>query len=359
MRAVRFHDRHDLRVEDVPPPGALGPEEVLVRPIFCGICGSDLHEYAHGPITTTRTPHVFTGAAIPQILGHEFSARVEAIGRDVTNVAVGDRVSIQPQMAPKDEYYGSRGLFQLSPKVGVVGLSWAWGGMADLALVKAYNSYLVPPDVDDIQASLVEPAAVAVHAVDRAAVGSGSSILISGFGPIGALCALAARAAGAAIIIISETNPKRLRAARELIPGALLVDPSREDLQEVVRSSTEEGIGVHAAIECAGVGRALIACIEAVRRQGIVVQVGLHTRPVEVDPLAWVFKDIVIRGSICYQADSWPRVMALIASGKFPVEKIVTSVIPLEDAIARGFDRLLDPTGEDLKVLLNIADRTR
>ena len=84
------------------------------------------------------------------------------------NVAVGDRVSIQPQMAPADEYYGKRGLYQLSPKVGVVGLSWWWGGMADLAIVNDYNAFLVPADVDDIQASLVEPAAVAVHAVDRA-----------------------------------------------------------------------------------------------------------------------------------------------------------------------------------------------
>lgn len=355
MRAVRFHDRNDLRLDDVPPPGALDSHDVLVRPFYCGICGSDLHEYLHGPISSTREPHVFTGASMPQILGHEFSGRVEAIGDDVANVKIGDRVSIQPQMAPPDEYYGKRQLYQLSPQVGVIGLSWWWGGMADLAVVNDYNAFVVPEGVTDVQAALVEPAAVAVHAIDRAEIRPGWSVLISGFGPIGALCALAAKAAGASTIIVTDTNRNRLDFAARLIPGVILVNPAKDDLKGVVRAVTEEGIGVHAAIECAGVGAAVNACVDAVRRRGTVVQLGLQTSPVEVDLLQWVFKDIIVRGSICYPSDSWPRVMAMIGSGDFPVEKIVTSVVPLEDAISRGFEPLLDPAGEELKVLLNIA----
>jgi (R,R)-butanediol dehydrogenase/meso-butanediol dehydrogenase/diacetyl reductase len=356
MRAVRFHDRHDVRFEDVPAPsGPLKPTDVLVRPFYCGICGSDLHEYLHGPISPTREPHPFTGSAMPQILGHEFSGRVEAVGSAVKNVAVGDRVSIQPQMAPADEYYGKRHLYQLSPKVGVIGLSWWWGGMSDLAIVNDYNAFLVPDEVTDIQAALVEPAAVAVHAVDRAGVTAGSSILISGFGPIGALCALAAKAAGATTIIVTETNAKRLKTAADLLPRAILVNPAKDDLMAAVRAHTEEGIGVHSAIECAGVGAALNACVDAVRRMGTIVQVGLQTSPVTVNPLIWTFKDLIVRGSICYPSDSWPRVMELIASGAFPVEKIVTSIVPLKDALPRGFQPLLDPSGNELKVLLEVS----
>ena len=355
MRAVRFHDRHQIRIDDVLPPGELGGSQILVRPFYCGICGSDLHEYLHGPISPTREPHVFTGASMPQILGHEFSGRVEAIGPEVTTIAVGDRVSIQPQMAPADEYYGKRGLYQLSPKVGVVGLSWWWGGMADLAIVNDYNAFVVPDSVSDLQAALVEPAAVAVHAVDRAGVRPGWSVLISGFGPIGALCALAARAAGASTIIVAETNQKRLNFATGLLPGAITVNPKQNNLADIVRSVTEEGIGVHAAIECAGVGPALNACVAAVRRQGVVVQVGLQTSPVEVNLLEWVFKDIIVRGSICYPSDSWPRVMDLIGSGLFPVEKVVTSVVDLDNAMSHGFERLLDPEGVEVKVLLRVA----
>jgi (R,R)-butanediol dehydrogenase/meso-butanediol dehydrogenase/diacetyl reductase len=258
-------------------------------------------------------------------------------------------------MAPADEYYGRRRLYQLSPKVGVVGLSWWWGGMADLAIVKDYNAFRVPHEVSNVQAALVEPAAVAVHAVDRAGVRPGWSVLISGFGPIGALCALAARAAGASVIIVTETNQNRLKAAESLLPGVIAIDPTKTSLADVSASVTEEGIGLHAAIECAGVGAALNACVAAVRRQGIVVQVGLQTSPVEVDPLLWVFKDLTVRGSICYPSDSWPRVMQMIASGLFPVEKIVTSVVPLDDALSLGFERLLDPSGQELKVLLEVS----
>jgi len=354
MRAVRFHDRHDIRFDDVPGPGMPGPHEVLVKPGYCGICGSDLHEYLDGPILPTREPHVFTGAQMPQILGHEFGGVVEAVGAAVTHVKPGDRVSIQPQMAPDDEYYGRRKLYHLSPKGGVVGLSYPWGGMADRAIVNDYNAFLVPDDVSDIQASLVEPAAVAVHAVDRAGVEDGDSVLISGYGPIGALCALAAKAAGAGRLFITETNPKRLAMARALFPDAILVNPREQDLPAIVRDTTEEGVGVHSAIECAGVGAALNACVAVVRRQGTVVQIGLQTQPVSVDLLTWTFRDLIVRGSICYPSDSWPRVMALIASGRFPVEKIVTDIVALDDAIERGFKPLLDPAGDQLKILLRI-----
>ncbi|MBX3567878.1 MAG: 2,3-butanediol dehydrogenase [Rhizobiaceae bacterium] len=354
MRAVRFHDRHDIRFDEVAAPGAPGPHEVVVKPSYCGICGSDLHEYLDGPILPTREPHVFTGAKMPQILGHEFGGTVEAVGSAVTNVKVGDRVSIQPQMAPDDEYYGRRKQYHLSPKGGVVGLSYQWGGMSDLAIVNDYNAFLVPDDVTDIQASLVEPAAVAVHAVDRADVKQGDSVLISGYGPIGALCALAAKAAGAGQIFITETNPKRLDMARALFPDAILVNPREQDLPAIVRDNTEEGIGVHSAIECAGVGAALNGCVAVVRRQGTIVQIGLQTHPVSVDLLAWTFRDLIVRGSICYPSDSWPRVMELIAGGKFPVEKIVTDIVPLDDAIERGFKPLLDPAGDQLKILLKI-----
>src|SRR4051795_710215 len=96
MRAVRFHDRRDIRVDDVPEPVEPQGHEILVRPRWCGICGTDLHEYVAGPIVTPAEPHPLTGAELPQILGHELSADVVAVGSEVTNVAAGDRVSIMP-----------------------------------------------------------------------------------------------------------------------------------------------------------------------------------------------------------------------------------------------------------------------
>lgn len=95
VRAVRFHAARDIRVEDVPPPGAPAPGEVLVEPSWTGICGTDLHEYLAGPIVTPASPHPLTGATLPQILGHEFSAKVMAVGEGVS-LMPGDRVAAMP-----------------------------------------------------------------------------------------------------------------------------------------------------------------------------------------------------------------------------------------------------------------------
>ena len=140
MKAIRFYAKEDVRVEDVPAPNSLGDSQVLIKPLTCGICGTDLHEFAGGPIVTPATQHKFTGAVLPQILGHEFSAEVVDIGRDVKRVRKGDRISIQPLVMPLDDYYSRRGLNHLSPSMGCIGLSWAWGGMGELAVINDYNA---------------------------------------------------------------------------------------------------------------------------------------------------------------------------------------------------------------------------
>src|SRR6266480_541660 len=96
MRALRFHRAHQLSVEKVSEPGPPESGEVLLRPLICGICGTDLHEYTDGPIVTSASPHPLTGAQLPQILGHEFSAEVTAVGQGVTHVCEGDLCTVMP-----------------------------------------------------------------------------------------------------------------------------------------------------------------------------------------------------------------------------------------------------------------------
>lgn len=354
MRAVRFHAAKDIRVEDVPEPdaGRLAPDDVLVAPAVTGICGTDLHEYLAGPIVTPQEPHVFTGATNPQILGHEFSAKVLAVGDAVSHVAAGDRISCQPLVSPRDDYYGKRGLYHLSPSMGCVGLSWAWGGMAEKAVIKDYSAQPIPDALTDDQAAMIEPAAVALYGVDRGGVMAGSTVLVSGAGPIGALTVLAARAAGASLIIVSEPNPNRRRIIADIAPYATVVDPARDDLQQVVGDLTEEGVGVDVALECVGLEVSLNACAEAVRRQGRVVQVGLHMKPASIDAMLWALKDITIEATWCYPVQIWPRIARMIVGGTFPVEKIVTARIDADDTVEKGFEALLDPSGEHLKILV-------
>ncbi|MFZ3583026.1 zinc-binding dehydrogenase [Loktanella sp. DJP18] len=353
MKAVRFHGAKDIRVEDVAEPsGDLAADDVLIAPFVTGICGTDLHEYIAGPIVTPTEPHVFTGATNPQILGHEFSARVLATGSGVTHVAAGDRISIQPLLSPRNDYYGKRGLYHLSPSMGCVGLSWAWGGMGEKAVIKDYNAQPVPDNITDEQAAMIEPAAVALYGVDRGGVTAGSTVLVSGAGPIGALTVLAAHAAGAATIIVSEPNPNRRRIIMDIAPYAHVVDPRSSDLAAIVGDLTEEGVGVDVALECVGQEASLNACVHAVRRQGRVVQVGLHMKPASIDAMLWALKDITVEATWCYPTQIWPRIARMIAAGTFPVEKVITARIDAEDVVAKGFEALLDPAGEHLMILV-------
>ncbi len=356
MKAVRFHNKRDIRVEDVPEPSEpLAAGQVLVKPIVCGICGTDIHEYIGGPIVTPAKPHVYTGAQNPQILGHEFSAVVEDVGPGVTTVSPGSRVSIQPLIAPRDDYYGKRGLYHLSEKLGCVGLSWAWGGMAEKAVLNDYNVVPIPDGVSDIQGAMIEPAAVALYGVDRGGVRAGSSVLVSGAGPIGALTVLAARAAGASTLFISEPNENRLAKVLKLAPGAIGINPKKDDALAVIRAHTEEGVGVDVALECVGLEASLNLCAAAVRRRGTVVQTGLHTRPASIDAMLWALKDITLEATWCYPVQIWPRIASMIEAGILPVEKIITAEIEAEDVVEKGFEELLDPAGRHLKILVRAA----
>jgi (R,R)-butanediol dehydrogenase/meso-butanediol dehydrogenase/diacetyl reductase len=355
MKAVRFHAAKDIRVEDVPAPAQrLGANDVLIKPIVTGICGTDLHEYIAGPIVTPEKPHIYTGATNPQILGHEFSAVVADKGSAVSNVKVGDRVSIQPLISPRDDYYGRRGLYHLSEQMGCVGLSWAWGGMAEYAVVNDYNLAVVPKSVSDVQAAMIEPAAVAVYAADRGGVTSGSTVLISGTGPIGALTLLAVKAAGAAVIFVSEPNAYRRNLAKQLVPDAICLDPTKENVAAHIKEHTEEGVGVDVAIECVGLEASLNSCVASVRRQGKVVQTGLHMKPASVDPMLWALKDISIEATWCYPVQCWPRIIRMVEAGLLPIEKICTAQIAADDVVEKGFDALLDKSVNHMKILVAI-----
>jgi (R,R)-butanediol dehydrogenase/meso-butanediol dehydrogenase/diacetyl reductase len=355
VKAVRYYGREDIRIEQVTEPGPLGAREVRIRPRTCGICGTDLHEFAAGPIVTPVSPHVFTGASLPQILGHEFSAEVLETGKDVGRVKPGDRISIQPLVMPLDDYYSRRGLNHLSPRMGCIGLSWAWGGMGEIAVINDYNANVLPDAVSDEQGALIEPTAVALYGVDRAKVGGGSTVLITGAGPIGALVVLCSYAVGAAKIFVSEPNENRRRHIERLGIADAVLDPRSDDVIGFLRENTEEGVGVDSAIECSGNEAALNTCIRAVRNRGTVAQVGLHVKKALVEPHLWTLKDITIEATWCYPVTMWPRVIAMVQKGKLPVEKIVTGRIGADDVVDKGFRPLLDPSGNQMKVMVTVG----
>jgi (R,R)-butanediol dehydrogenase / meso-butanediol dehydrogenase / diacetyl reductase len=352
MLAVRLHDLGDLRVEEIDEPGTPGPSQVRLRNLRAGICGTDLHEFRHGPLLATRTPHPLTGTAIPQVLGHEFSAEVLAVGEAVTTVNRGDRVAIMPLFFCGRCVACTAGRPQSCERLGAVGLNWAWGGMAEFSIVHEHQVAPLPDSMTDLQGAMVEPTAVAIHSVRTAGVKPGDVVLVTGAGPIGQLVALVAMAAGAAAVFLSEPNSHRRERARVLgLDG--LFDPAEVDVPSRLREITQGGVDV--AIECAGHARAVNTCLASLHPGGVMMQTGLHTAAAAIDMRMVTLRDLVVRGANCFPVDSWPRAISLIASGKVPAERVVTAEVPLADAIAGGFESLLDPGSDQIKIVLDPA----
>jgi (R,R)-butanediol dehydrogenase / meso-butanediol dehydrogenase / diacetyl reductase len=229
------------------------------------------------------------------------------------------------------------------------------GGMAEAALLNDYNVVRIPDRMSDEEAALVEPTAVAVYACDRGKVTAGQSVLITGAGPIGILTLLAAKAFGATTLFLSDLNDTRLELARKILPGVITLNPKRDDIGAAVRAATEGGVGCDVALECVGNERALQSCLDAVRKQGAIVQVGLHPGNSGLHWHTVTFKDVDLRGSWAYPTHLWPRVIELIASGAIPAARVVTRKIRLDQAVSEGFDALLDPAGTQLKILIDLT----
>jgi len=355
MKALRFYAAKDLRIEEVAEIPAPGPGQVAIKNRYVGICGTDLHEYVAGPIFVPAEPHPYTKAVLPQVLGHEYSGEVTAVGDGVTNVKVGDRVSVQPLVMPRSgDYFSDRGLFHLSEDLALVGLSWDWGGMAEASIVNDYNAVKIPDGMSWEEAALVEPTAVAVYAAERGEVTAGDSVLVTGAGPIGMLAMLAAKAYGATKIFLSDVNETRLALAREILPGVVTLNPMHDDVPALIRAATEGGVGVDKVIEASGNEAALNTGLQAVRKQGTIVQVGLHTKDSRLHWHDVTFKDVDVRGAWAYPTHYWPKVIDLIASGALPALKVVTKKIALDEAVTEGFDALLSPAGDQVKILIDL-----
>jgi len=354
MKAARFHGALDVRIEDVQGPRReLAPGEILLRNTMGGICGTDLHEYKEGPIATRTVPHPISRVANPTIMGHEYAGMVEGVGLGVSKVVPGDRVSVQPH-----HFCGLcapclSGRQQLCVNRMSAGFSWPWGGLAEYSLLGEAQVALVPASMSDAAAALVEPAAVALHAVSSAPVRMGDTVFVAGGGPIGQLAGMAARTLGAGTVVLSETNSGRRERARSL--GFDHVFDPRTDTVSDVLSSVGPGLA-QVALECSGIQAGLDACLDAVAIGGTVIQTAMHTAPASIDLARSITRrDVTLRGVLCYSLTSWPLIISLINAGRMPVEEVLTSTIALDDLVQGGFERLSNSESGEVKIMIAIS----
>lgn len=357
MRAVMFEAARKIDMVDIADPPDPRGDQVLVRPLLCGICGTDLHEYTDGPIVIPNAPHPLNSSQAPQILGHEFSAEVVDTGPDVTGLRPGQVCSVMPLLSCGRCPACRRGLPHLCAIMACTGLSDAWGGLADRALVAAGQCVPVPEELSPLQAALVEPTAVAAYGVDRGGVEPGDVVMITGAGPIGSLAAMYALVRGARLVIVFERNQARRERIATLVPGdgrIVSFEPGSGEAHSFVAEHTE-GAGVDVAVECAGNEAALNTCLESVRGAGTVVQTALHTRPATISAELIAHRDLTLVGTWCYPTNDFGRIAGLMASGQLPAERVVTSRVPLEETVTGGFDRLVTQDNDEVKILIEVG----
>ena len=352
MKAAVWHKQRDIRIEEFPDPGALAPDGVRVQVMWCGICGTDLEEYLHGPLfIPVAKPNPLTGRMAPMVMGHEFAGIVKEVGSAVHDLQPGDHVAVDTLLHCGECFFCKQHLVQLCNKLAIMGLSTD-GGLGEYVNAPRYMCFKYPSTFSDAHIALAEPASVAVRSVHRARLEPGESVVVIGAGTIGLLTLQVARAMGASKLIIVELEQSRRRLALEL-GATIAIDPSACDPIDQVQRLTG-GLGADVVFECAGNVTTMVLAPQLGRKRGRIVLVGLHDAPVPIQLVSVVIGEQELIGSFShvYDQDFGPAV-DLIASGKIVVEPLITAQISIDDLVLQGLEELASTKARHLKILVS------
>ncbi len=352
MKAAVWHGRHDIRIMQFSDPRPPARDGVTLQVAWCGICGTDLEEYLYGPLfIPVEKPNPLTGRAAPMVMGHEFVGVVRAVGAEVSDLKIGDRVAVDTLLHCGECYFCKQHLVQLCEKLAIMGLSTD-GGLAEFVNAPRYMCFKYPATLSDEHAALSEPASVAVRAVRRSRLAPGETVAIIGAGTIGLLTLEVARAMGAEKVIVLEPAENRRRIAAQL--GAIAaVDPGRNDPVLAVHALTGS-LGADVVFECAGNVRTMAMAPMLARKRGRVVLVGLHDAPTSMRLLSVVTGEQEIIGSFSHVYDEdFGLAVELLSSGRITAEPLITARIGLKGLVPQGLDELASNKDRHLKILVS------
>lgn len=351
MKAARFYDKGDIRIEDIPEP-KVEPGTVGIDVAWCGICGTDLHEFMEGPIFIPPCghPHPISGESAPVTMGHEFSGVVYAVGEGVDDIEVGQQVVVEPYIIADDVPTGPGENYHLSKDMNFIGLGGCGGGLSEKIAVKRRWVHPISNKVPLDQAALIEPLTVGYHAYERSGAKQGDVALVGGGGPIGLLLSAVLKAQGITVIM-SELSDKRKQKAKESGVADYILDPTEVDLAEEVMKITGDK-GVDVAFECTSVNKVLDSLVELTKPTGVIVIVSIWSHPATVSVHSVVMKELDVRGTIAY-ANNHEATIKLVEEGKIDLEPFITQRIKLDDLVSEGFERLIHNNESAVKIIVN------
>ncbi|KAI0089575.1 alcohol dehydrogenase GroES domain protein [Irpex rosettiformis] len=353
MRAARYYGPGDVRVEEVPEPETRKGQVKIKL-----VCGSDLHAF-HAPfpesITPTLTnPHYVTGETLPVTLGHEFSGIITEVGEgvDTGRLSKGQNVVVEPLISCRENGCGpcSADHRNVCPHASFLGLAGWGGGLAEYITVDERLVFPLPLNTPLDVGAMIEPLAVAWHAINRSAFKEGANCLVIGSGPIGLMTLKALQARGAKWIGVSEPSDQRRGMAVEQQASAVF-DPRTQDVVAEVFKATG-GQGADVVFDCAGVQPSLDLAAKAVRPRGNITIVAIWTKPAILNMNDITFKEFTMTGIIGYD-HVHAELLEAVAAGKFTgLEKFITKKIKLEDVVEEGIKVLMNDK-EQIKILVH------
>jgi (R,R)-butanediol dehydrogenase/meso-butanediol dehydrogenase/diacetyl reductase len=336
--AIDYHGAGVFKPREYDPV-APAVDEVQIAVAYTGICGTDL---------TISKGKMDGRIKSPWPIGHEMSGTIAEVGADVSGWDLGAKVTVMPL-----DWCGAcpaclAGNNHICHNLNFVGID-SPGSLQGRWNVKADWLVRLPDDLDLRTAAVVEPVAVAVHDVSRAAVKSGDKVVVIGGGPIGILIAIIARNRGADVLV-SEVSTSRLELAASF--GFETVNPVTQDLDAMVAERTA-GVGADIAFEVSGSVPGVKAMTDVLRRRGQAVIVGIQPQAPPVDVFQIFWKELQIIGARVYQRADFEEAVRLVADGTIPVDDLISGVVPLADTES-AFERL--SSGENVVKLL-VASR--
>jgi threonine dehydrogenase-like Zn-dependent dehydrogenase len=324
MKAAVFKKKGFMAVEEVPTP-VPREDEVLVKIKYCGICGTDLHNYSFGITAPGR------------VLGHEWCGVVTELGKGIQNFSKGDRVMLYKHKGR------SSPRLRLNPRASYSSPSRRMGAYAEYLAVPTSRIIQIPDELSDKQAATLEPLVAAIHAVRLGNIKISDTVAFIGAGPIALLMIQRVRQAGARAVYVSE--PANVRAAKAAELGADQVfNPFKEDvIAEIVKLTGGKGPDI--VYECAATKNTLNQACQLVARNGRVTCLAVYQEPITLTPLDWYTMQPEIKFTT--NGDStpfdWEMGIEVMVKNQIDVETTISTIIPLPK-IQETFQTLLDPS---------------
>jgi len=317
-----------------------GPDQVRIQVSFCGICGTDLHLF-HGAMA--HRLH------LPHVMGHEMSGVIAAVGSRVEGYRPGDRVTVRP-LDPCGQCPACMASHRhICQNLKFIGID-APGALQGLWTVPVHTLHRLPESLSLKHGAMVEPIAVACHDVRMGEVKAGDYTVVIGGGPIGVLIALVAQARGATVRM-TEVNPFRIRLASEL--GIQVINPAEVDLVALVNEQTG-GAGADVVFEVSGSVAGVETMTKLPRTRGRIVVVAIFGEAPKVDLFRFFWRELKLTGARVYEPEDFEAAIGLASSGQFPLDRLITSVVPLE-GLGDGL-RQMESGGDAMKILVNCAE---